>query len=317
MAEMLKVKEAVRFSKAGEEFRGRIHHIKSDGVCNVSIYKPSPSGWIETTSRMDVSRTQLIPTELIEFKPTLTPVVLPQTSEPEPIPAIASDYVYPAAVTDAKIAPPTASQLKKINAQLPRGAMPFSAEEVVSVPLVVANNLVNRSLGKWNIESLKSMARLLVGKPAMLDHSWEGVASIWGRVYDTEILVGDSATPDAIAAGGNASLNRRIIKKEGYVQCIAYCFAEAGHPVVEGVLRGRIAEVSAGLHLFDRYECPECETSFSDRNCNHAIPSSRQEVAIYGSEIPYAPYSVWSGLYDMGEVSLVTIPRLPASGVIR
>jgi len=216
---------------------------------------------------------------------------------------------------------PTAGMLKKINETIvPRGGMPYSAEEVTHLPLIVADNMVSRSLSKWAAASLATMSKLIVGQPVKFDHDWKGADSTWARIYDATIVKSDSASSQFLNRVGNGALNRKIIADEGLIQVVAFVAAPSDSKVLEAFQRGILSEVSVGNHLFTEVNCPECNTSFFNAACPHAVPWSKQTSALYsdmGYSTEFADYATWDGLYDVSELSVVTVPRLPGAGSIK
>src|SRR6476469_1537595 len=93
-----------------------------------------------------------------------------------------------AIVPDLAMGPPTADQLELINKYIPRGQQRLTSSDVVTIPFVAADNLINRGLDKWDVTSLKTMAALLPGVPKMLDHDWADVSKVWGRIYKAELV---------------------------------------------------------------------------------------------------------------------------------
>lgn len=207
---------------------------------------------------------------------------------------------------------PNERQMGLINQYLPKGARRLQPSEVVTVSFVAADNILNRGLMRWDIPSLQEMAKRIVDKPAMLDHAWEEVSKVWGRVYDAQ-LVKKRPTNEALDQAGNFEQNQAIVQAEGYYQVVFDVFATVDSPVVAGLMAGRLSEISIGGFRFKDLRCPICNRSFFDEDEPHGIPMPEYGLTGEG----YAPYSIRSGLYDMGEVSVVTIPNLPTAGVIR
>lgn len=210
---------------------------------------------------------------------------------------------------------PTANQLAIINSYLPNGASPLNAEEVVSVPFVAADNLLNRGLDRWDLDSLAAMAQLLPGLPALLDHDWEDTSKEWGRIYSAEFVRSRTAPEKALNRAGNFDNNRQIVNKEGFAQVVFEVFASVDSPVVRALRRGHSGNISTGGFQFRDYLCPLCSTSFWDSDCPHIPPAPAW--GLYPSEEDgIAPYAIRTGLFDLGEASIVTIPNLPNAGVI-
>ena len=221
------------------------------------------------------------------------------------------------AITDRfKFGAPNDQQLTQINSYLPNGATPLTTKSVITVPFIAADNLLTRSLDRWSIESLQAMANLLPGLPCTLDHDWDDTAKEWGRIYNAEMVLSRSA-PDAILnRAGNLDQNRQIVGSEGLAQVVFEVFAPTDSPVVKALSQGHSGSISTGGFRFQDYECPVCDCSFDDPECPH-IPPYPMWGIFPDEEEGVAPYATRTGLFDMGEASVVTIPNLPNAGVIR
>lgn len=231
--------------------------------------------------------------------------------------SIGSDTVSPDSIkSNYRMAAPSASQLAKINQFLPVGADPFTADQVVSIPFIAADNLINRSIDKWDVASLKSMVRLAPGLPATIDHDWCGAEKEWGRIYSADFVSTPEAPPEAIDRAGNKTKNLQIIKDEGYCAAVFEVFATVDKPIVQSLYSGHSGNVSTGGFRFTDYHCPICQTPFEDPLCPHVCddhwltPEQRKSDRV-------APWAVRVGLYDLGELSIVLIPNLPNAGIIR
>ena len=214
-----------------------------------------------------------------------------------------------------KMGMPTDKQLNLINQFVPSGMPALSASDVVTIPFVAADNLVNRSLDCWDVPSLKKMAKLLPGLPMTLDHDWEDTSKEWGRIYNAEFIRSQTAPEEAIDRAGNAKRNRSIVAKDGFNQVIFEVFAPIDSPVVQALKRGHSGGVSTGGFQFRDYHCPICEASFFDEKCPHVPPD--RWMGITEDDPDVAPYAIRVGLFDMGEVSIVTMPNLPNAGILK
>lgn len=211
-----------------------------------------------------------------------------------------------------KIRPPSKSELKKIKQFIPAGGRERDESNTVVVPFLAADNLMNRSLEKWDLASLKTMASIFAGSPTQLNHDWSDVGTIWGKVFDAQYVHQADAPSEALNFAGNGKVNRRIVKEEGFGMTIAKTFANPDSPVVRAISDGFIGHVSTGGFYFSDYICPNCKASFMDDSCPHYPPSRW-----YGPENEgIADYAIRSGLTDIGELSVVVIPNLPNASVI-
>jgi hypothetical protein len=211
---------------------------------------------------------------------------------------------------------PNASQMAKINQLLPAGAEPFSADQVVTIPFVASDNLVNRSLDRWDIDSLRRMAQLFPGLPVTRDHDWESADKEWGRVYAAHLVKVEDVPAQVLDRAGNKQSNQAVIAEEGCWQVICEVFATVDKKTVQDLNSGHSGNVSTGGFRFRDYHCPICKTSFSDPKCPH-IPNHRWLSAQERKELQVADFSVRVGLFDLGELSIVLIPNLPNAGILR
>lgn len=214
-----------------------------------------------------------------------------------------------------KMGTPTDKQLALINGFIPVGMPPMTASDVISIPFVAADNLVNRSLDCWDVPSLRKMAQLLPGLPMTLDHDWDDTSKEWGRIYSAEFVRSQSPPEGAIDRAGNANRNRQIIAKNGFNQVVFEVFAPVDSPVVKALKRGHSGGVSTGGFQFTDYFCPNCDTSFYSEKCPHVPPD--RWMGITDDDPDIAPYAIRVGLFDIGEVSIVTMPNLPNAGILK
>lgn len=214
---------------------------------------------------------------------------------------------------------PTPEQLALINKYRPKGTPPIEADEVISIPFIASDNLVSRSLGAWDIDSLYSMAKLFPGRPLTLDHRWEQVEKTVGFVYDAAVIKTPDAPPATLNKVDNFSLNRQIVARNGFAQLVLYTCVEATSPVVSGLRFRRLGDVSTGGFTNATPICPLCETSFDSSNCPHYIPDFwTMLMADYGEidEELVAPFFIRTGFIDAVELSLVLCGNLPGASVV-
>lgn len=214
---------------------------------------------------------------------------------------------------------PTDEQLALINKYRPKGTPPIEAEEVISVPFIASDNLVSRSLGAWDIDSLHSMAKLFPGRALTINHEWDNVERTVGFIYDAAIIQSPDAPVSLLTAAGNFDLNRQIVGKNGFVQLVLYTAVEASSPVISGLRFRRLGDVSTGGFTNGDLICPLCETSFDHKHCPHYIPDFwTMMMAEYG-EIDgnlIAPYFIRTGFTDAVELSLVLCGNLPGASLV-
>lgn len=209
----------------------------------------------------------------------------------------------------------TKQQLAKLNKFRPANFPLIADEQMVAVLFVVADNLINRSKGKWVEKDLVKMAKMLdtMGLPHILNHNWEAVEDVQGIIIEGS-LVKSEPSIELVNALQNGELNRQIVKKEEFVQVIATVAFPVDSGIVNKLKIGLGRPVSLGGFSFKDYVCPLCNTSFSFKNCPHYIPDSWTEWDADPALV--APYYIRDGLYDLGELSTVVIANLPGASLV-
>lgn len=216
---------------------------------------------------------------------------------------------------------PTESQLAKINRFRPKGTPPIQSHEVISIPFIASDNLVSRSNGAWDIQSLHAMAKLFPGRPVSLDHRWEESEKNVAFVYDGVVVRTSEASPQLLNRAGNFDINRQIVAKDGLHQLVLYTAVEATSPVVSGLRFRRLGDVSTGGFTDGTFLCPLCSVDFQDPTCPHIMPHPFILMLLqFGDEDidpeMIAPYYIRSGFMDAVELSLVVCGNLPGAGVV-
>lgn len=214
---------------------------------------------------------------------------------------------------------PTEEQLAKINRYRPRGTPPIQSHEVISIPFIASDNLMSRSYGVWEIDSLYTMAKLFPGRPFELDHRHEQVEKSVGFVYDSAIIRVQSASPELLNSAGNFDINRQIVARDGLVQLVLYTCVEATSEVVSGVRFRRLGDVSTAGFTTGEYTCPLCSISFDNPSCPHFIPDWWSFMLAKYGEIDadlIAPYFIRGSFMDAIELSLCVCGNLPGASLV-
>lgn len=225
------------------------------------------------------------------------------------------DFVVKAGVSPLVSGPPTPEQMERIRTYQVTGFEPLIAEELYVVTAVVADNLVNRTFGRWSVRSIESMARLIIGVPATLDHDWQDVRKVWGRTFDATVVrtPAERVPAELLERAGNGVYNREIVREEGLVQCVASAYTPIDHPIIPAIRYGQCNEVSTGGFDYTAVVCPECRVPFGYQKCRHYPPSLNGRNTDDPNE---QPYFIRDGLVDVLEWSLVVCPNLPGVGII-
>lgn len=216
-------------------------------------------------------------------------------------------------VTVPKGGIPTADQLKKINQYVPSGFPALTADDVIVVSGIAADNLINRSYSKWGVDDLKAMAKLLVGKPTLFDHnSYDVQQQTWGRVFDAQFVNSLTAENELIDAIAQGVYNRKIIATEGFNQVFFQAYLVKSDETLGLISSGRASELSTGGFRFTDFWCPVCDTSIRNPKCPHYVRSPWSD----SDDPEYAPYVERRGLFDLMEISLVSTPNIPGARLI-
>lgn len=188
---------------------------------------------------------------------------------------------------------------------------PPSAESLVCLRFIFADNLVGRSLKTWSTKALDSIAQRLPGMPFTLDHNWDEVDEVRGTIYDAVRMQFDTA-PDKFINNYAKADNKAIIKRDGWQPVVGKVALRGDSDTLNQIAMGTGNKVSIGGFEVTDIWCPLCNCSFYDREiCTHVPPSPWYE----GDENT-APYTIREDVCDMGEASLVLIPNAPSAGAI-
>ena len=233
--------------------------------------------------------------------------------------------------------------IEKVNWLTPAQLEPLRPEEIVILTFIGADNLLNRGLGKWDVNDLPKLAALLPGLPLTLDHDWDQVSKVQGVIFEARVVhervpvinpdhwtkpdltysqdgrnyavfttKKDKLAP--IARAGNFEWNRRIVAEEGYQTCEFDVAFPANSPALQGLRFGQLSSISLGGFNYKDHICPLCKTSFSDERCPHFIPEA-WAGRTHETDEQVAPYFIRSGVFDLTEASIVLNPNLPGAGV--
>lgn len=234
----------------------------------------------------------------------------------DPIPAMPA--------TDLRMGMPTDEQLSKMNRYRPVGSEPYSADEVVTIPIQASHNLIQLSgLMAWHPRAIAAMARYLVDRPHIVDHEWDEVSGSVGFFYDSQVITATDAKPEEMDMNGAYDLNKDIIDRYGYHRLILHACVQKNSPVVDAYRFRRLGDVSTGNLVYPSYICPLDDKNFEDSDCPYLPPTpwilmlaeagelSEEEMALI------APYMLRDGVFYGVETSAVVVGNLPGAGVVR
>lgn len=186
--------------------------------------------------------------------------------------------------------------MKKINKFT---LQPLTTEEVFTFKLVMGDNeLDDRNYEPFNLNALKDLQKLYIGKTMIKDHKRTADNQI-ARVYDTE-LVQDSSK--FTGAG------------EIYTKLIAKCYmlkTESNKDLIAEIKAGIKKEVSTSCRAKHAY-CSICGVDNMKNYCSH----------FWGEEYDTANgkktcYFTLDGAKEAYEVSFVAVPAQPRAGTTK
>ena len=224
-------------------------------------------------------------------------------------------------VFQAQIQPmgkPLPEQLRLMNQYRPMGMTPYTADDMVSVPLMASNNLLTWGLSRWAIAAIQKMADTYPGKPMLLDHSDYSVKESVGFVYDAQVIYSNAVPQDVLDGAGESEYNSIVARSEGFYQLVAYAAIAANHPIIDALNYGRVGNVSTGCITDGTYRCPLDNTVFNMRTMRCSEGHYHPIAAMYGMTDPddeIAPYYIKDGVISSYELSFVVAGNLPAASI--
>jgi hypothetical protein len=122
-------------------------------------------------------------------------------------------------VFQSQIAPmgkPSPEQLTMMNRFRPAGRAEYTADEMVTVPLMCSNNLLTWGGSRWALDAINKMAETYPGKPMMLDHSYETKESV-GFVYDAAVISSNAVPGEVLEGAGEQEYNQVIVQAKAFI----------------------------------------------------------------------------------------------------
>jgi hypothetical protein len=234
---------------------------------------------------------------------------------------------------------PTDEQLEKINQWIPANAKLLTAADVITVPVLASNNLLQWTNECWHPNSIEAMAQTMPGRVFMINHgddkggmwgqSWDSVKTHKGRIYDARHTVYDTAPAELLNCAGNVKINQMIVDTFGYHTLEIDVFINRDSEVAEQIRYGTHLDVSTGTVGMVRYLCPICsnfqsgdEIEFMHEECPHYAPTNRIMRMMRDGElspeqeIMVAPYIVQDGVDYSVETSSVCTGNLPSARIV-
>ena len=190
----------------------------------------------------------------------------------------------------------TEEELKKINKFT---LAPLKAEDVFTFKLIMGDNgLDDRNYEPFNLNALKDLKRLYVGKTMIKDHKRTADNQI-ARVYDTELVQDSSKTTGA---------------GEIYTKLIAKCYmvkTEKNSDLISEIKAGIKKEVSTSCKAKHAI-CSICGVDNMKNYCSHYW--GKEYETQDGKKICYFTLD---GAKEAYEVSFVAVPAQPRAGTTK
>ena len=196
---------------------------------------------------------------------------------------------------DVELDEVSAEDLRKIN----RFALsPLKAEEVFTFKVMMGDNETDdRNFEPFNMNALKDLKKLYVGKTVIKDH-WRKADNQVARIYDTEL----QTEPKMTKAG------------EPYTKLMAKCYmvkTSSNADLITEIKAGIKKEVSTGCRP-KKLICNICGVDNSKSYCAH-VPGREYEKD--GAKIPCM--MTIDGAKEAYELSFVAVPAQPRAGATK
>ena len=198
---------------------------------------------------------------------------------------------------DVQIQEVTDEELKKINKLT---LEPLKAEEVFTFKMSMCDNETDdRNYEPFNLQALKDMKKLYVGKTVIKDHSRRADNQV-ARVYDTELIYEDGKLTKA---------------GEPFARLVAKCYmikTASNADLIADIKAGIKKEVSTSCRP-KKAVCSICGVDNMKSYCSH----------FWGKEYEKADgtkatcYFTLDGVKEAYEVSFVAVPAQPRAGTTK
>lgn len=198
---------------------------------------------------------------------------------------------------DVQIQEVTAEELRKINKFT---LEPLSADDVFTFKMSMCDNETDdRNYEPFNLQSLKDMKRLYVGKTVIKDH-WRKADNQVARVYDTELVYEEGKLTKA---------------GEPFARLVAKCYmikTASNADLIADIKAGIKKEVSTSCRP-KKAVCSICGVDNMKSYCSH----------FWGKEYEKADgtkatcYFTLDGVKEAYEVSFVAVPAQPRAGTTK
>jgi hypothetical protein len=191
----------------------------------------------------------------------------------------------------------TEAELRQINKFT---LTPLNADEVFTFKIVMGDNEIDdRNYEPFNLNALKDLKKLYVGKTVIKDHSRSANNQI-ARIYDTELVQDE---PTKLTGAG-----------EIYTKLIAKCYmvkTASNADLIQEIKAGIKKEVSTGCKPKHAY-CSICGVDNTKDYCSHWW--GKEYETVNGKKLCYFTLD---GAKDAYEVSFVAVPAQPRAGTTK
>ena len=198
---------------------------------------------------------------------------------------------------DVQIQEVTTEELRKINKLT---LEPLKADDVFTFKMSMCDNETDdRNYEPFNLQSLKDMQKLYVGKTVIKDHSRRADNQV-ARVYDTELIYEDGKLTKA---------------GEPFARLVAKCYmikTSSNADLIADIKAGIKKEVSTSCRP-KKAVCSICGTDNMKTYCPHFW--GREYVREDGTK--QTCYFTLDGVKEAYEVSFVAVPAQPRAGTTK
>lgn len=176
---------------------------------------------------------------------------------------------------------------------------PVTAEEVYVFKTVVGDNeLDDRNFEPFNLNALKDLKELYIGKTVIKDHRRNADNQV-ARIFDTELV------QDASKLTGAGEIYTKLVTKQYMIK------TSKNKDLIAEIKGGIKKEVSTGCKPKHAY-CSICGTDNTSTYCNHYW--GKEYNTVEGKKICYFTLD---GAKEAYELSLVAVPAQPRAGTTK
>lgn len=207
---------------------------------------------------------------------------------------IEKDFIFKAANVETHEV--TEEDLKKINKFT---LSPVTADEVFVFKTIVGDNeLDDRNYEPFNLNALKDLKQLYIGKTVIKDHRRSADNQV-ARIFDTELV------QDSSKLTGAGETSTKLVTKQYMIK------TSKNEDLIAEIKGGIKKEVSTGCKAKHAY-CSICGTDNTKTYCPHYW--GKEYDTIEGKKVCYFTLD---GAKEAYELSLVAVPAQPRAGTTK